>query len=295
MGSGMDLCRHVAGFTDYQRSSGFVSVASDVRTALDMFISWKITKKDLLGAWNLDAAIAKYAKEYARIKEQINQGAGTSPVPRVVEKLRLASLYSEELHSLRVIKVLQEDRESAAWVEGWMYVIKSTPYYISVEKNLQSPARARLAGPRAVTLSKHATEWDAIFYIKPQSIREAVKVRFTRLKQGVAGKAALVHDVLIESRKNPAYDAGVVFDPYTDPGANGQFKGLIGYWAPALETPGSPGYPYLPGAALFPSLDPSVWSGKREYARPDGPRYPFGRPEDMQPSYPAWQAKGALA
>ncbi|MFF2076167.1 hypothetical protein ACFVXG_15570 [Kitasatospora sp. NPDC058162] len=292
-GTGLDLCRHVAGFTAYQRISGFVSTASDVRTAINMFISWKVKKDDLLKAWAMDTEISKYAQQYAAITKQIRESEASSPIPSVEVALKLAALYTKELVALSAVNDLAEDRKSAAWVEGWVYVIKSTPYYISVEKNLQDPSRSRLAGPRAVALSKEATEWDVPFYVVKESIREAVKVRFTRIKATPGKPAALVHDVLLEARKNADYDANAVFDPYSLEHTitrRKPYTGLIGYWAPVRSD--DPGYPYAPGSSDFPALAPSDWSGKPEYERPDGPRYPFGRPKDITPAYPAWQEKG---
>ncbi|MBT1186884.1 hypothetical protein HET69_23520 [Streptomyces sp. CJ_13] len=292
-GTGLDLCRHVAGFSDYQRISGFISTASDVRTAIDMFISWKVKKDDLLKAWSMDVEMAQYAKKYGVITKQIRESESLAPIPSVRDALKLAALYAKELEVLFKVNDLADSRQSAAWVEGWVYTIKSTPYYISVEKNLQDPSRDRLAGARAVALSKEATEWAVPFYIQTQSIKEAVRVRFTRLKQQTGKPASLVHDVLLEARKNAKYDANVVYDPYGIEHSitrRRPYKGLIGYWAPVRS--GDPGHPYAPGSSDFPDLPAAEWSGKQEYERPDGPRYPFGRPSEIKPAYPAWQAKG---
>ncbi|WP_329172736.1 hypothetical protein [Streptomyces sp. NBC_01477] len=288
-GTGFDLCRHVAGFSAYQRRSGFVSTASDVTTALNMFISWKVGKADLTKAWALDMKLATYGSDYTQVVGQIRDKEFRTKLSLTPEKELegLLNLYKKELQTLTKAEKVAESRKTAGWVEGWLYVIKPDPHYVSVEENLQDPQRSRLSGPRAVKLSGEATEWDAVLRIPPQLIRQAVKVRFTRIKTGPRKLAKLVHDVGLDIATNASFDEKFTYDPYAF--SQGRYLGLIGYWAP-VDTKTTPTI-YAPGSVSFVKLTKEQWEGKAEFDRPAGPRHPFGRPAEVAPAYPAFAAK----
>ncbi|MFG3001329.1 hypothetical protein [Streptomyces sp. NPDC048340] len=291
-GTGTDVARHVADWSGYAHKTGFVSTASDVRTAINMFISWKVPKEDLLKAWKMDVQLDKYSKKLSSVIQRINGLEKKMEITKIeaARLIRLAKLYEEELRTLLKVQNLAKDRKAAAWVEGWMYVVKPSPYYISIEENLQNPRRARFSGPRAVTLSKEATEWDAPYHIPPHNILEASKVRFTRIKGGRGEQARIVHDVLLDIKKNDQgptkYDERVVYDPFDR--AKTHFNGLVGYWAPsnAKESEFCPGFRGFPG-----QVPGDVWQGKAEYERGKEPRYPFGKPEEVTPTCPAFEKK----
>ncbi|MFF8451135.1 hypothetical protein ACF06Q_26090 [Streptomyces leeuwenhoekii] len=288
-GTGLDLCRHVADFRGYQRLSGFVSTASDTTTAMNMFISWKVEKEELTKAWDIDLKRRKCTENWSDVLAQIKDQESRDRISVTPQRhlARLATLYLEEYTALKKIEKVADDSKRAAWVEGWMYVIKPDPHCISVEDNLRDPRRRHLTGGRAYKLSGEATEWDAVIHVPPQLVRQAVKVRFTRIKTTPGKLATLVHDVGLDIATNKEFDANFAYDPYLR--SQGRFAGLIGYWAP-VDLKATPS-PYGPGSKNFVKLSPDVWSGKDEYKRAGGPRYPFGRPEEIQPAYPAFARK----
>ncbi|WP_167828238.1 hypothetical protein [Streptomyces palmae] len=288
-GTGLDLCRHVADFSGYQRISGFISTASDVATAMNMFISWKVKKKELEKAWDIDLKLRQLDIRWDDIRAQIEDKESRQKMSLTPEKelKELAKLLKREFSVLKKVQKPFEDRKKAGWVEIWLYVIKPDQYYISIEENLRDERRRHLVGGRAYQLAGEATEWDAVYHIPPHRILQAIKVKFTRLKLGPGERAELVHDIGLDIKTNERFNDEVLYDPYER--SQKRFVGLIGYWAP-VDTKSSPSR-YGPGSVNFVKLEKDQWEGKSEYQRQGGPRHPFGRPEDIKPAYPAFAKK----